>query len=375
MSLVAAQPLNPLLYQQLARRFGTVVIANEGVQMSGAPALATATALAMPGQSYRGPSALPEAPFRARRRTSRPLTWGEYYRVCCPFCQDHKPRLWINYLYGREDETGIPQYWLSHCFNEPCMESVSNRQSLQDMVFHSIGRSQRQNAPILRGIDMSAAMLQVRPPGTIMRLSELFPGHKCLQYVAGRNYTPSYLEQGFELGYVLEATPEYPAARDRLYIPIKMDGQLVGWQTRYLGELNWKTSGVPKYYGRPGMPKARMLYNFDVAKQWPFVVVVEGAPGVWRIGGCAVALLGKTLTGPQQMLLRTWAGKPILIMLDPDAIESSEGIIRELQRLGTSPVAMVRMPPGFDPGDYTHEVDVAMIRNAAHQAGITLPSW
>jgi hypothetical protein len=368
--------LNPLLYSLLVQQFKHVMIANEGIQMSGAPAMATATAMTMPGDSFsRASSGLPAGPFNNRRRQSRPLTWGEYYRVNCPFCHDSRQRLWINYLYGQEDDRGAPQHWLAHCFNEPCMDTFGNRRALEDLIFRSIGRHMRREAVILPGEDISSALIQVRPPGSILRLSELYPGHKALQYIGRRQYTPEYLQQAFDIGYVLEAERDFWAARDRLYIPIKMQGQLVGWQTRYLEDVDWKTSGIPKYYGRPGMPKSRMLYNFDTAKDWPFVVVVEGAPSVWRIGGPAVALLGKTLTGPQQMLLRTWTGKPIIIMLDNDAIQQSEGILRELQRLGTSPVAMVRLPDKFDPGDYTHELDVQMIRNAAFQANITLPAW
>jgi DNA primase len=160
----------------------------------------------------------------------------------------------------------------------------------------------------------------------------------------------------------------------RIYIPIWMNNQLVSWQGRWPEDLNWKAVSIPKYYNRPG-PKGRMFYNNDTAMNWPFVVVVEGIPSVWRIGGPAVSMLGKSMTGPQRLLLQRWAGKPIIIMLDHDAFLESEGLLRELRTMVQSPVIEVRLPDNYDPGDYSHEADVAMICAAAAQQGIALSAW
>jgi len=63
----------------------------------------------------------------------------------------------------------------------------------------------------------------------------------------------------------------------RIFIPVIMNGMLVGWQGRYIGDPDWKVSRVQKYFNLRGMSKKDMLYNFDVAKNQPMVVLVEGA--------------------------------------------------------------------------------------------------
>lgn len=365
-------PLNPTLYSLLRQRFGKVVPANEGIAMCGAPRMAAATSV------YGGTSFGPAydsglSPFgqQRRRRISNVLTWGEYYRVSCPFCRETRQRLWINHLYGTKDDVGIPQHWLAHCYNEKCTTDPAVRALLE---FHIFGIGQHPQLQIMQGENVSAVLSETRPPGPIAAFHELFPEHPVRRYLLERRYDLAYLSSQYGVGMCVDST-EFPAMRGRIYIPIVMHGQLVGWQGRYPDELDWKATGIPKYYGRPGMAKGRMLYNLDVAKQWPFVVVVEGVPSVWRLGGPAVALLGKTLTGPQRILLNYWAGKPIIIMLDPDAADNSEGIVRELKQTAASPVVEIRLPGDYDPGDYEHEVGVAMIRNAARLQGVMLPEW
>lgn len=370
------QPLNPVLYGLLRGIFRTVRIANEGTSMIGAPSMTSAFDMPVIGNRSSS-SVLPWADSPSRRSVSVPLTWGEYYRVCCPFCRDGRYRLWINHLYGTKNSEGVPQAWLAHCYNNECTTKVTNRQQLENMIFGVVNRRDRPNMSIMPGEDTSAELIVVQPP-PVIPLDRLLPQHPARVYLISRGFDPDYLARYYGVGYITHTPTEQRGADNRIYTPIYMNGQLVGWQGRYIGDPDWSNKALrlpPKYFNTRAGHKSRMLYNYDSAKLWPFVVVCEGITDVWRIGGPAVALFGKSMSGQQRMLLNDWAGKPVIVALDSDARDKSEGIFMEIRRYGASPVVILDLPEGMDPASYTHEVVVSMIRHAASTAGISLPEW
>ena len=371
------QPLNPTLYGLLRSVFRGVRLANEGVAMIGAPSMVSAFDMPVVGSRMGDSGVLPWSDVSTRRTVSVPLTWGEYYRVCCPFCRDSRYRLWINHLYGTRDDGGTPQAWLAHCYNNECTTDPVNRQRLENMIFGVINRRDRPNMAIVPGEDTSAELTVVQPPAVVL-LDQLPPQHPARVYLISRGYCPDYLARYYGVGYITHSPVEQRGADNRIYAPIYMHGQLVGWQGRYVGDLDWHNKALrlpPKYFNTRAGHKSRMLYNYDSAKLWPFVVVCEGITDVWRIGGPAVALFGKSMSGQQRILLNDWAGKPIIIALDSDARDKSEGIFTEIRRYGASPVVLLDLPDGMDTASYTHEVIVSIIRSAASRAGISLLEW
>ncbi len=350
------RPLNPVLYNALQSRFRSVQLANEGDRFVGSRV---------------------RDPLDPKRTLVQGLSWGEYYRICCPFCRDTRHRLWINHLYGQgNDNTGRPETWLAICYNEGCINDAARRWQLEDMIFGFRNRRDRNRTVEIAVQDTAPQVLsKVEAPGEIMPLDRLPPNHPALLYLINRRFDPQLLSQVYGVGYCLSVhDPRHRPLVGRIYIPIRMNGELVGWQGRYVGEADWKH--VAKYYGLPGMHKRLMLYNYDVAKDWPFLVVVESANSVWRVGPPTVAILGKTLSGRQQVLLRgAGEGKPLILILDPDAREEMEGILSELVRVGKNPIVPIYLPAGYDPANYEHDAGVRMIQAAARQAGFTLPNW
>ncbi len=62
-----------------------------------------------------------------------------------------------------------------------------------------------------------------------------------------------------------------------------------------------------QYYTMPGFKKTQHLYNYDQAKQFPFVSICEGVSDVWRFGSEAVALFGKNASSTQlDLIARHW---------------------------------------------------------------------
>src|SRR4249920_1968854 len=99
-------PLNPRLYRLLQDNFGTVKIASPGE--------------AMIAQSVREP--VSDRPMLAITHS------GEYYRLCCPYCNDTRYRLYVNHMYGQKDRFGRRMKFLAVCYNETaCMAKRENQ--------------------------------------------------------------------------------------------------------------------------------------------------------------------------------------------------------------------------------------------------------
>jgi len=125
----------------------------------------------------------------------------------------------------------------------------------------------------------------------------------------------------------------------------------------------------------PGMRKRNMLYNFDNARDKPFVVVVEGPTDVHAIGDTSVAVLGKHMSRFQiSRLVDTWDQKPIILIFDPDAKEEMRSSLNDLVNMGRNPVVEVDLPDGFDPGDYDKQTLFNIIHARAREVGIELPA-
>lgn len=349
-------PLNPLLYDRLCQRFGCVEIVN-------------------PGSRFVARSS--HYPTAGRTQLSIASS-GEYYRVNCPYCSDTRKRLWVNHRFGTPDPvSGRPMLFLAHCFNELCMDD-ENRRKLNEMVYGFQNLSARDAIRILPGHYEEAAMGPASLPGKCIPVQNLPLSHPVIEYMCGERGYPLDLLVHLGCSFCVQAQPRFFPAQERIIIPIFMDSILVGWQARYVGDIDFKARGIPKYFTMPGMAKRQILYNFDVAKNYPFVIVVEGVTNVWAAGPSSVALLGKTLSFQQQCRLQVqWQGKPIIIMLDGGETERSnmQHIVEQLLPAARGPVLYVRLPDGRDPGSYQGQQETLMtiVFIQARQAGVTLP--
>lgn len=341
-----ADPLNPYLYSLLVQKFKSVKVANEGV-----PAYVT---------RYQDP-------MRPGRTVTRASCWGEYYRVSCPFCDDNDHKLWINHRYGADVSFGKrTDLHLAVCYKHECLSVPGNQEKLAAHIFG--GFSNVRKAPI-KVIATEYVPTPVSPPGLITALTDLPPQHSVIQYLQSRRFDPAYLETAFGVGFCdPHAAQRFDLVRGRIYIPVVFNGDLVGWQARYVGESAY----APKYFNEPGMKKSRILYNYDRAKDQPFVVVVEGVPSVWRIGAPAVCMFGKSMSLFQQSLISsTWGAKPVFLMLDNDAKTEINQALAVLAQKNVQAIP-VYLPDSRDPADYSREDIAEMLRISAYHAGIQL---
>jgi DNA primase len=159
-------------------------------------------------------------------------------------------------------------------------------------------------------------------------------------------------------------------AEGRIIIPVYFLGKMVGCQARFVGERDWKTCPVPKYFNI-GLQKSAYLYNWDQAKLQPLVVLVEGVSDVWSVGPAGMALFGHTLSLAQSTLVRyRLQEKLVVCMLDSDAADMNRALAAELKYTRT---LAVDLPAGKDPGDLPREEIWGLINRTALREGVGLP--
>lgn len=301
--------------------------------------------------------------------------WGETYRVNCPFCTDTRHRLWLNYQYGQPDPVDPNRRgnFYGICFNEDCLADYENRIKLFETLFDF--RNRNEQRPTLyhdRGFRADGPLVRQTMPGGCIDLNKLPDHDSAIQYIIGDRRFSRQTISTYGLMFCVAPDERYSIVTNRIVAPIIFDNQLMGWQARYVGEPPSKF--IPKYFTCPGMRKGQLLYNYDAARNHPFVVVFEGITDVWRCGPPGVALLGKTMTWQQRQLLQTtWERKPIIVVLDPEAQEESALALYQLQQSGQNPVVVVQLPSGADPASLERITLWTIIREQARLAGVHLP--
>lgn len=349
------EPLCPMLYRALQERLGAVKLAS-------------------PGESFQAAWVPNPALGRMVLSIASP---GEYYRVSCPYCNDSRQRLWVNHMFAQTDSNNRRMSYLAHCYNEDCLSRPGMRAQFEDLILGMRNVRERRMMVVREGRNDPVGLFDAEPPGTCLSLTQLYdrnPNHKAVQYMLGeRRYTFDMLQK-YQVEYCLEAKPQYQTAQDRIIFPIHFDGRCVGWQARFIGEINWSLYNTPKYYTLPGFHKRLCLYNYDVAKHKDFVVVVEGVTDVHTGGDHFVALLGKSLSQHQRMLLlNIGERKPIIFLLDPGTREEVEGMIASITNApGFHPVISIDLPGDLDPGQYARSALWNVVTAEANRRGLDI---
>jgi hypothetical protein len=347
----SVQPLNPVLYSKLKRAFGVVKFANEGYSFLGRP-------------TYD---------YQSAKKSYDALTWGEYYSICCPYCKDTRFRLWINHRYGVFDDwSGTRQKYLTHCYNENCMAVPGNRKHFQSMILDGLPVKAMTDHMRRGEIDDNATLTETVTPGDMVELTSLDYFHPCIAYLGSRGYNVKNLNDIFGVRYCKDSP--YEDLIDRIYIPVYIEGKLVSWQGRYVGDLDWKRAGTIKYFTCPSSHISRSLYNYDTASKYKFGVVTEGPSDVWSTGPFSVAVFKNRLSARQRKLVLTnWSQSLIIIYFDAQEREVIDDLVDELS------VSCSNVVPAYcpykDPGSTSPEMNWNILRGACADRGIKLEDY
>lgn len=346
--------LSPKLYDILRQRFGAVRVCKAGE------------------------AAVWQHPIDAISRKPKlvVVSGGEEYAANCPFCGDWKQHLYVNHRFGTVDPvTGSEVLHLAHCFRCGEPKTPDKRRELARRIFGFMNADQRRQLMVVQpGIQAAPdtmVLSEVAAPGRLELLSNLTPGSQAVAYLASRGFDIEELSNVWGVTYCLESS-EFPRIEGRVVIPIVMNGKCVGWQARYVGDRQDDT--IAKYYTMPGLPKRLVLYNHDLARRQPCVVICEGVTDVWSVGPCGVALLGKQASQQQLQLLRSgWVGKPAVILLDGDAKVDADALARQLQPFFPKGLVQVALPEDVYPGSMARGTLWASIVAQAAELGVPLP--
>ena len=304
--------LNQQLYNALQRRYGRVTIQKDGE--------------AMLFRVVRNPMT---QKMQINVSSGR---GGEDYKLSCPFCNDTRLRLEVSHRWNTTDPATGAYFGASfmHCYNDGCDANIDapfkRRLMCHDELVENVkayvvrGQGLVTKAPRDDGVIKAATL-----PEKCIPIDALDPMHPAVRYLedpmpeGGRALNLEQVSRVWRLMYCVDDQNAQVAGR--IIIPIYYDNMLVGYQARYIGDPPSKE--ISKYYTMPRTPKNRILYNYDMAKQYPFGVVVEGVTDVWNVGPMGVATLGSSISTKQlQLAQMAWGDHGLIAMYDPDFINA-----------------------------------------------------
>ena len=296
---------------------------------------------------------------------------GTELLVDCPFCSRRK--LSVN------ARKGVWQCW--HC------HETGTLRRLLGIPVKVETRQKLPARPVERGYEA---------PGDLVPVDTLPEDHEAWLYLKRRKFDPKTLSRDFGLCYCSRGRPYAGGVFNTsgtIVIPVREGGRDVAWQARllydpdkvpesekgaygFMKDQSGKYKVPPKYFTMPGFRKAEHLFNYDQAAEFGFVVVTEGAFDAMRVGKCAVAAFGKSLSDAQiEVLKETWP--VVVLLLDPDAGEEQEILARKLSGTGrfgsaTTKVVPVRLSGYKDAGDAPKAEVARQILLAASAEGVDL---
>lgn len=123
-----------------------------------------------------------------------------------------------------------------------------------------------------------------------------------------------------DAGVTFNSKP-FISSAERLIFPVRFRGEMVGWQMRSIpGTIYGDRADVVKYYHL--FNKGSVLFNYDNAKNYQTVVLVEGVKKALKLPN-AVACFGKDVTETQVQLLSEWPN--IIVCLDSQDVAQAIG--------------------------------------------------
>ena len=310
----------------------------------------------------------------SQKHTQQVSQWGENYVVNCPFCSDTRYRLHISHQFGATDEFGKPQMHLAKCYNqEDCLKDWVFKEKLYDMVTGYLPYN-----PVIKPgtVAPENSTFVATWPGDVTRLDELDPHHPAVSYLESRGYSALHLGKYYNVHYCNKS--DRRLANRRIIIPLYKDKKMRGWQARFVGEQDWKsTESTIKYYTCPGTPISQLLYNYSNASRYKTGVLVEGVTDVWSLGPMGVAVMGANISAVQQkMFMSAFKNGSGVFLLDPEEVDKPKNkqFVLQMQGKFKHGFCAVKLPEGVDPGSLDRTTLRNYISSQAKEQGCSV-SW
>jgi hypothetical protein len=174
------------------------------------------------------------------------------------------------------------------------------------------------------------------PPG----LQPMKRAHRA--YLRERGFRPDTVESLWGV----RATGPVGRLAWRLWIPIELDGEVVSWTTRAVGDRQ------PRYVSagpdEESVNHKTLLYGDDLAGH--SVVVVEGPLDAWAVGPGAVAVMGLIVSPRQVERIASRPVRAVCFDSTPDALRRAERLAVVLQQY-PGDTHIIELETGDDPAD------------------------
>ena len=243
--------------------------------------------------------------FLRNRFSKARAAGGGNYRIPCPTCEAKNRNKMKRYI--------SPDWPVSNCFICCKVIKLSELLSMKDF---EVCASSASNLPK----EEDYPFAKVEPFKRLDNLKDLAAAHPVIQFLEKDFLTNYAYYETLGIGYILidggtnlTFSSGYTLnTADSLYFPVFSRGEYVGWQLRFIpGTVNGDRLQHMRYLHL--FPKGNYLFNYDQAKAYNHVVVVEGAKKALK-GVNFVATLGKGISARQKQLIQEW--KKITILLD-----------------------------------------------------------
>lgn len=276
---------------------------------------------------------------------------GREIHICCPFCGDHRYRLYVELDKG-----------LVYCHNCNFKGTVVNLiQRVEGISYTramgifmdvkgnmSIPLDIRESLEHKLLIGSSGFQVNKRPiplPDEYQLLthSKQILAHRAIKYLQSRSITLSQIER-YNMGFC--AMGEYAG---RIIIPIYESNKLKFWISRAIGNtqrLKEKSPSNEQYqYG-----KSEVIFNIDTAaRNYHTAIISEGIFDALSWGGMGVSLLGKELYDEQFRVLMNYREllyDGIYIAVDSDAASRADIMAQRLSEFFK--VYIINIPDQYD---------------------------
>lgn len=300
---------------------------------------------------------------------------GEY-SICCPFCKSN---------YGSDDgefHCGVNvEKEVFHCFRCSTSGDLLGFASRLTGITRDEAKTKLNGGAVAPPLWIDKALLKEPPPTaasfkywseplTPVQSSRVgggwfdYIGINDVQSKEAQDYVKS---RGHDFTYLMDNYGIRLAARGHgsspwiVFPDFDPDGNLIYVVYRYAGDP--PPEGVPKTLN-PSVPRSKVLWGFWRARSYPEVVICEGVFDALRVGMNAVALLSKSVTKDQIILMQKEGVRRVVLFLDAD-VHQNEVLKNAAALRGAFLVRIAQCPIWRkDPGEMTQEEVAIAVRDA-----------